>query len=496
MFSHPLRAPLGLLLLCAACQPIAVPPPVAAGKSVAPTALAAPSALATVAPASPARSAPVALPATPIVLVSGTAAIEPSTLLSDRGLTLVAGGGLQLPAALVSSNGASLIRDAEAGQSGSQLFAGVDSLLNDDGSGLLSDNGGALGGHARFVSVGFGLLQAAPITAAPGTLAPVAGLEVRVFSLRTGRPFAFVRADGTPVFPLYTGAGGAFTVPVPAFEQGNVLITADVPGANDHRLQYGVLAPAKTATALAVDEDSALAADYVRLVLRSYLQRLLGLPDAASLAAQKIDGAPSVALAQGFEPLRAAAFAAGYASRSEAARQDLARALADGLVARLDLATTPTLPAKKWGGAAEPVLPMLTTLLHEIRTKSGLLLVKNPLYFDYQQREFLKRWRARNPGRAEVPITRAADPAAFIVREVLASDALNTYHEVRWAFGDIGMNDGSVDPATGLLRPDETEHLKGAVNGLALAVAALLTANQEGLRDQAIARINVLPKAP
>lgn len=212
------------------------------------------------------------------VLVAGSGLVSNNGggVISDHGGGLVSnnGGGILSDhgGGLVSNNAGNVV----AAPGGNVISSEAGSLLSDQGGGLLSNNGAGLTGKAKY-----GLLEAAS-TPAYGTQLPAAGMRLFALSARTGRLLPLGRdPQGQDVYAVYTALDGSYTVYVPDGIQDYVRVVAVAPDHPEARLGYNVFAK-PNGPAAGIDEDTAIATQYLRRAFRAKFENLLVLDDLAN----------------------------------------------------------------------------------------------------------------------------------------------------------------------------------------------------------------------
>ncbi len=335
---------------------------------VRPKASRAPAASPEASPAAQASTAPLALrhlakPATATRTIAGTVSFDaayaiattPARLLSNNGSSLLAVGAAAfdgaIGAAVLANNGGRVVSDHGAGVIGQNGA----SVLSNSGGSLVSNNSSNLIGKIRAESdanligkirsegdagligkIRFEVLQAA---APPlGTVAPAAGVAVRVFDIRNGSAVPIgLDEDGKPVYEVLTGAGGGYEVYPPADRLGNLVLHAGVPDVNDHRLRFNLIVPPR-ALAEAVDEDTSMATYFLhRSLVRSFLIWTEPAPHPAdSWVPFTNDPGVQGQVRAGRQKLKDEAGRLGLDRLTSAQRTALAERMVDLLVARVD----------------------------------------------------------------------------------------------------------------------------------------------------------------
>lgn len=316
------------VMLVGACQPTVTPPPrPSARPSPVPATTTAPTA--TPASLDPAASAP----APGLVKPGDATRTITATLVIDAGYATTVAAGRMLDGTLaVGPLGASLV--GNHGASAISTTAGA--IPSNGGAGILGNNGGSVfGGPAVW------RLLAEPAAPALGTLAPVAGMAVRVYDPADGTALALGQdASGQPVYEVLTGAGGRFEVYPPAARAGNVVVAATVPGNDDGRLQYHLVAPT-VALADALDEDtSRTSLTLQRGLARSFWIMSDPAPNPADATVDfSEDPTEIAAVTRGRQALKAEAGKLHLDRLSKADHLKLAGRMADAVLARVDVAS-------------------------------------------------------------------------------------------------------------------------------------------------------------
>ncbi len=312
----------------------------------------------TSAPAARVSQAPVATgqllrPAGDSTVLAGSVAVDASYLVAKGGGNILSHNG----ALIIAAGGASLV----GADAASLIAAGAGNLIATGAGNLIAAGAGNLiaAGAGNLVAAGAGnvvapngaryrLAAAAATDVALGAVLPAAGMQLAVRDLRNGAPVALgADAAGQPVFAVYSNADGAFELYVPKALASNLRVEARVPGAQDPRLAYEVLALPGGAPA-AIDEDSALVYHYLaeswRGRMRSLMTELAVEPPRSDEAViRKLYGRGGTAAFQAMlgllkpliTELRAGMKAADVASPAAIAAAS-ARA-ADTVLARIDL---------------------------------------------------------------------------------------------------------------------------------------------------------------
>ncbi|MDB5095729.1 MAG: hypothetical protein JWM80_150 [Cyanobacteria bacterium RYN_339] len=381
-----------------------------------------------------------AAPAAILVRPSGAVTELAGTVGMDVGYVVGAGRGQVL-----SNNG------------GNVLALGGGGVLSNNGGNLISDHGGGVVAAAEGnVVAGFRLLAGPP---ARGLL-PTAGAVVRVTSLATGLPLTLgVDAQGKPVSAVYSNVQGAFKLFIPASEAGNVLVQVAAPGEGDARLQYDLFADPR-ASAM-VDDDTDLVTRYVRTVFTARMVTILAEPGAKALdtilaSADNTQNPAVKELLRGIvQDLNGAARAAGVpTSPSDAKVQELANRLIDVLMSSLgppgQLQIT-KLMAPEYPGPDAPVFAALAQVMKSIREGTERKLAEDPGFFKSHLFDFKDGTGALVP--AAIPVVKAADPGAYLVKEFLLRNQVNGFRNADHLMLDLQADRG----ADGIKHADRLE---------------------------------------
>ncbi|MDB5095925.1 MAG: hypothetical protein JWM80_346 [Cyanobacteria bacterium RYN_339] len=408
----------------------------------------------TVIAASPATAPrkPTALqkPVAPSVTLAGTVAV-------DAGYVVKAGAGTVVDGHLIANNG------------GSVLANNSSNLIANNGGSVISDHGGAIiSDHAA------GRRVLADDAATYGAVLPAAGMELGVRSLVTGKPIPVGVDDaGKPVYSIYTNKDGAYEVYVPAEEQGNVLLEAQIPQTKDPRQRYEVIARPATKAAKVVDEDTAQITRYMR---EAFVARIYGFftvdPDVTicSITASPAFPPEFKTVLKGTLPeVRSVAAAAGITASEDqrAAVQALAARCADIVIAQVDLeavvlGTTTIFWGNKPGEGPEPAVPAAVTVVRAFRETATKVLAKDPGFFEDQS--FFRIANACKPG--TYVIKKPSDATAFVVSEYMTDNRVDA---LSWA--DTVINTvGTPRDANGI-EPDRRLNAAGIALAQRVALA-------------------------
>ncbi|MDB5098177.1 MAG: hypothetical protein JWM80_2598 [Cyanobacteria bacterium RYN_339] len=379
------------------------------------------------------RPSVVPTPSGPVIQLGGTVRLDPSYLVAHHAGTLAAGPTIAIP--LLSDQGGGFISDA-----GSGLMANNGgSFISDAGSGLVANNGA---GFSSGAGSGYRLV------AAGQDLLPASGMVVLALSLSDGKPL------GRSVL---TDQAGGFKVEVPADQQANVRLIARVPAARrddpllaDARLQYDLLAaPARAASGLAIDEDTAVATRYLRLAISSRMEQFM-LRDV-----DDITDANGLKLIDGLEPalqpfvrtvlgeLRAHAAKAHVEQLPSQRLTRLTQQLMDIALAHIDL---DAILVFQEPGASPPTahaVVELVDVLRATRRAAADRLSADPGAF--AGKAYVQDAAARRtpPVAPAALLQRASDLSDLIVTEYLGSNEPGKRQQAAAVFEDLGLVPGA-----------------------------------------------------
>jgi hypothetical protein len=339
-------------------------------------------------PPAPTPAAPVSLqaPTDAYVALAGTVKVDASYLLGTARTSLVGADAVAVgDAGLLANNGGNLVAGLRGGAAianadGTFLAAGNAGILANNGGNLISDHGGGI-----VANNGGGIVSdhgaARHLLAAPaaGTLLPAGGLVVSAVSLRTQQYVPVgVGPGGAPAYAVYSDAAGAYKLFVPASEQGNVAVVANVPGSQDAKLVYNTIVPVQASADAAMDDDAAVATRMIRRALAGQIALIITAADNQSnvKAITEDDTVPHAfqdglvrvvtALNQQAHDLNVPT---GPAALDQPEVQALSRALADVVLSyiQLDQVKLDTLLAPDWQGPHEPLFLALDKVFGHLR---------------------------------------------------------------------------------------------------------------------------------
>ncbi|MDB5101660.1 MAG: hypothetical protein JWM80_6081, partial [Cyanobacteria bacterium RYN_339] len=307
-------------------------------------------------------------------------------------------------------------------------------------------------------------------------------------SLRTHETLPLgVDDQGQPVYAVYTNLAGGFKVYVPASEQGNVLLTAEVPAAEDDRLRFAVLAPANATAALLVDEDAAVSARYVRQGLIGRLMDMLTRDPAQSLCLIGASGAFSPALKEILRTTvtdfhtHAVAVGIRETDHDKLAVWALAERCADTIIAEVDLRSIvlDTQGNVDWGTlpneGPEPALAALGDVLGSMRDAAAARLAQDPKAFE--QAPSLLAANGCAPGRYQ--ILKGSDVGAFMVDEYLSRTARDVLKDA----GNLIVALGVDNAPNGVSR---SRRMKATVNSVGQALSQAFVLDTNGVRTRMV----------
>jgi hypothetical protein len=447
-----------LLAVLAACHQPAVPV-----RHAGPTPRAAGASLPTGGPPRSGGSGPTsptpAISEGPTTAITGVVRLDPAYLLAAGAGKLIGERGT----GYVAANAGTLIGDAGGG------------LLSDQGAGLLSDQGGGIlaNNAGNLIANNAGNLIAPNggtyHLAATADLLPVAGMAIVPVDLANGRVVG--RA-------FYTDPTGAFTARVPVGLAGNLALAAVVPAKDpndpvlsDPRLGFGLIVPAGGNAPAVIDEDTAVAAAYLRACFAGRLELALGSDDfdatlAALAGVRTIAPALKATMLDLAKQFRARAVAAGVDKLPAAARKQLARRVAGSLLSHVDLEAVKLDAALSpgWKGPQEPAIEALVTVMAGLRARAATLLAADPNAF------------AAKPYLAGTQIRRPSDLGDFVVKAYLLGNDPNGIIKA----GDVMVDVGADKDASGL---DQEERLRAAYYATITALAQTFLLDEQARAD-------------
>jgi hypothetical protein len=313
---------------------------------------------------------------------------------------------------------------------------------------------------------------------------------IRATDLATHQPVPLgVDGAGQPVYAVYTNLNGAFQIYVPASEQGNLLLSAEVPGVDDARLSYQAVAPAKPTPALPIDEDANVTTHYVREGLIGRMVQMMTQEPGETLCLLAANGNLSDALkgviAKTVTDVHAAAAAAGITAKDNTrlAVWALAARCADAIIAQTDLESITLGNGNiNWGTepneGPEPALDAMNEVLAAAREAAAKQLASNPRYFDTFP--YLQAANACDPGRYQV--LKPADLSSFMVDEFLSRTAKDAVKDA----GKIVEDLGAGTDAKGVSR---LRRIRASADAIALALSQAFVLDTGSARTQMVALI-------
>ncbi len=392
-------------------------------------------------------------PAGLTMLVAGAVRLDGSYIVAAGAGNIVAAGAGNIVAAgagnilshnggqVLSHNGGQIVA-AGAGniisQNGGQIVAaGAGNLLSHNGGQLVAAGAGNILSHngGQIVAAGAGnyaLLQASGVQA--GEIAPVAGAEVAVRSLRTGQYLPLgVDAAGKPVYVVYTNLAGQYDLYVPASEQGNVMIEANVLRAQRNaRLEYQNISGVDAG----IDEDTTLVTQVLRRSLATRLRimfrkadRQAAMDSLLGASNSRIDGA-----GEGARQLLETAFGRIWDVANEVGltrepddqvRLTYAFAATDAMLRKFDVNAAKVRPGKWWDGEEEPAIPALVQIVRQAREKATEAMRRDPLFHTKLAWFNAANARAVASKRRAAPyaIERPADLGTLVIEEFIVIDS-------------------------------------------------------------------------
>ncbi|MFN3429623.1 MAG: hypothetical protein ACK46X_06690 [Candidatus Sericytochromatia bacterium] len=316
---------------------------------------------------------------------------------------------------------------------GGVVAAGGANVVAAGGGNVISAGGGNVisAGGGNVISAGGANFRVAAADApAVGTILPVKGMAVQAIDMATGKPIGQ---------PVATDDQGRFTLGVPEGLENNVLLVARVPGSEDTRLRYDLVAAPTKSDTLAIDEDSATVARYMRrcMVTRfaAFLNdeivngsveefvRRLNLPEFAATAALPA-----------FKELQQKAKDSGLNKLSQAEREPYAQRFADALLARVKLESMVINPMLHAGDKSVTghAVTRMTEVLRAGREAAAVKMKADPAYFTNQ--DYLKkatRWKSG--------IERPADLGEFVVTEYMGDVTINAFSTMEGLYESVGV---------------------------------------------------------
>ena len=414
----------GLVLVLAACQAGTSSAPAPKGKRVTPKA-ASPRVVPATTPTASITSA--SSPAAPLAIdlltapegaterLTGTLRVDAAYLvaagggnvLSHGGAQIVAAGGGNLVAAgagnLVAAGGGNIVAagagNVVAAGAGNLVAAGAGNIVAAGGGNIVAAGGlNLMAGGGSLVAAGagnyttaaaalpaprFAVFQApgAPLAAGTykaGDQLPAVGMLVSIVSLTSRRYLPMgVNAKGEPIFSIYTNQAGGYEAFVPAGEERNLLVVANVPGQGDGRLIYNTFSARAGEALQDVDEDTAVGARYLRRCFVGRLTEILlaeRVEDTLAMATgdPNLSDAVKPLIGPMIERLRALAGAKGVVPGSDVRiARAFSQAVVDATLSGMDLDGIEISPltAKQWAGPpntrAMPIFGAVMKLLRE-----------------------------------------------------------------------------------------------------------------------------------
>lgn len=362
----------------------------------------------------------------PTALLKGKVEIDAYYIVSSKAGTVIANNGastISLNAGtLISDNGLGLISDNGLGLIANNGLG----LIANNGAGLISNNAGT-----------FRLLAEGGV--ALGTILPVKGMAVFPISLRTGEIVAK---------PVFTDAGGQYTLEVPEAVKGTIRIVARVPVAKaddpiaqDPRIQYNLVVDTGKAPQL-IDEDSSIMSRYLRASFSNRFKEIMVSTDPDATAA-------SVVQALGFDPalksflvssvlkVNGAAKEAGVPAMTPDEVEALAQRVTDVLLSYVDVAGITVDPAQ-YGkpGSPEPALPGMTDIIRQIRDAATEKMTVDAEHFNTLPLVIEAKWPQT--------IKKPSDVCDFFVDTCMLSLTGNM-DKNRTTLRAIGVKEGEVD---------------------------------------------------
>lgn len=493
-------------------RPSTGPGTASATPSAAPTMGASAAPRATASPAGPAASpSPAALER--LVAPSGATSKLTGTIKVDATYMVASGAGQ-----ILSHNGAQVVApkgtNLVAAGAGNLVAAGAGNLVAAGGLNLVAAGGLNLvaAGAGNLVAAGglnYALAQssAAPAAPAAGQQLPAAGMLISVASLTT-RKYLPLGQDGAgqPVYVVLSDATGGYELFVPEGEDENLLVIVQPPGQPDPRLVLNTFTPRAEVARRLVDEDSAIAARYLRTCMIARLDRTLVTDDPRAMTSMFIgDGAAISGIEQILD--RFVAFYRGIAKAKgiEPGTTDakvvtaMSQAIADAALAMLDLEAIEMDPAVTPGWAGDPKAKATVELgaaLRELRERGARYLADPADPTRYRERidaAFLARVneldREGNPWNEPVPaliqpnrrFLAPADFPAFVVEEYMAPHRDTVWSPLSNLYTYL-ESDPTVGPSTARAMGDR---FSDRVRHSAAAIATTLAVNLTPLADGA-----------
>jgi hypothetical protein len=318
-------------------------------------------------------------------------------------------------------------------------------------------------GGSNVISAGGGNYRVAAADApAVGTILPVEGMQVQAIDMASGQPIGA---------PVATDDQGRFTLGVPEGLANNVLLVAQVPGSEDSRLRYDLVAAPEKSDTLAIDEDSATVARYMRRCLVTRLAaflndetlngdverfvELMNLPEFAAKAALPA-----------FKEVQQKAKASGVSQLSPAEREPYTQRFADALLARVKLEQMVINPSLHSGDKSITghAITRMTEVLRLGREAAAVKMKAEPGFFARQ--DYLKkatRWKSG--------IERPADLGEFVVTEYMGDVTINAFSTMENLYASVGV------PL------EKTRAVQPAASTITYMVMAVMVFNAEARAD-------------
>ncbi|MNS32908.1 hypothetical protein D3C72_650040 [compost metagenome] len=344
------------------------------------------------------------------------------------------------------------------------------------GANVVAAGGGNVisAGGSNVISAGGGNYRVAAAEApAVGTILPAKGMAVQAIDMASGKPIGA---------PVATDDKGRFTLGVPEGLANNVLLVAQVPGSKDSRLRYDLVTAPEKSDTLAIDEDSATVARYMRRcmvtrfaaflndeTLNGSVERfveLMNLPEFAAKAALPA-----------FTEVQQKAKASGLNKLPQAEREPYAQRFADALLARVKLEQMVINPSLHNGdkGITGHAITRMTEVLKLGREAAAVKMKADPDFF--AQQDYLKkatRWKSG--------IERPADLGEFVVTEYMGDVTINAFSTMENLYASVGV------PL------EKTKAVQPAASTITYMVMAVMVFNAEA-RAEALKAFD-MPKAP
>jgi hypothetical protein len=291
---------------------------------------------------------------------------------------------------------------------------------------------------------------------------------VGAIGMADGKPVPLgVNGAGEPVYAIYTNAAGHFSLHLPATLAHNVRLVAFAPTGDDPRLGYDLLAAPSAASDRDINEDTALAARYVRISLTRRLQEAFALDDAGvgvhiSPSLRAIVGDT---LQPALDRIHAASVEAGVPQLGEEGRGLAVQAFGDALASYVDLDKIELdRLLSGYKGPSALALPELAKIFKALDQAAATRLQADPHAFD----------NAAWAGGAE--IRKPSDVGNVIVVNYLCSADDQKVRDLQPVLADLGLPD------------DAYVKIKAGGGGVFTALMALLIENGAAV-DTAIASL-------